>query len=143
MSPRPGLAKVRTPRHVSRTTRTFVRTLDGAVRDWIERADVMSEGAVRGAGGSAATYFGSSSILLAWELAPAAELRDPALLPLFENDPHVRVRVLRIARREAEARGGDLSVVFADITASVTSKGVLLSVDVEAKVRVALQISRR
>lgn len=142
MSPRPGLAKVRSPRHVSRTTRSFVRTLDGAIRTWIEVADVVSEGSLR-PGTPGASYFGSSSILLTWERAPAAELRDPALLPLLENDPHVRVRALRIARREAEARGGELGVVFADLSASVGARGFVICVDVEARVRVALGISRR
>ncbi|NUP09012.1 MAG: hypothetical protein HOW73_23425 [Polyangiaceae bacterium] len=142
MSPRPGITKVRRPPYVSRTTKSFVKTLDAAVKAWVELADVVSEGSTREDAGGRATYFGSSSILLEWDRAPAEELRDPALAPVLANDPHLKLRVLRIARREAEARGGELRAMRADLVARTSRRGLMLVVDVEATVSSLVKISR-
>lgn len=146
MSPRPGLTKVRRIPHISKTTRSFVRTLEGAVRRWLELADVVSEGAAgRGAKASGRLiYFGSTSILLQWDRAPDETLCDPAVYGALNSDPHLRLRALRVARREAEARAGeDLLQVRADITTRSTARGFLITVDVEAELANRALLSRR
>lgn len=146
MSPRPGLAKVRSIPHVSRTTKSFVRTLEGALRSWLELGDVISEGAATSQKGKPdrPTYFGSTSILLAWNRAPDDKLRDPAAYGALDGDPHLRLRALRIARREAEARAGqDLLQVRADISTRRTEHGFLITIDVEAELATKALMSRR
>lgn len=145
MLPRPGIAKVRRARHVTRLTKSFVRTLPAGVGAWLEQADVVSEGEVRADEvGAGATYFGSSSIALAWESAPDETLSERAAWPALESDPHLRVGALRIARREAEARaGGDLSTMRADLDARAGVSGVVLTIDVEARVITNVKVSRK
>lgn len=135
MPSRPGLAKVRRPPHVTIKLKSFVRTFDGAIRDWLELADVVSEGTLRASlEGRDATYFGSTSIILEWSRSHAGTRpQDADVMRALTRDPHLRVRALRLARREAEVRAGsDLSVLRADFDARATIRGVVLTIDVEA-----------
>lgn len=143
MSPRPGLVKVRRAPHFSTTTKSFVKLLDGAVKTWVELADVVSEGSSQSDAQGRPVYFGSSSIVLEWSRAPDERLCDPELSPLVMSDPHLRVRALRIARREAEVRaGGELCSMRADLLAHTSRRGIVLTIDVEARVSVGVKISR-
>ena len=98
-----------------------------------ESADVMSEGAPRGEG-SERSYFGSSNIILL--VAP----EDPnqtvqSLAGAIACDPHVRLRAMRVARREAAQRANaPLERVRTEITVSPCATGVAVHVDVEALV---------
>lgn len=135
MPSRPGLAKVRRPPHVTTKLKSFVRTFDGAIRDWLELADIVSEGALRaGVDGQRASYFGSTSIILEWSRSlSGVRPEDVDVMRALTRDPHLRVRALRLARREAEVRAGsELSVVRADFDARATLRGVVLTIDVEA-----------
>jgi hypothetical protein len=50
-------------------------------------------------------------------------------------DPHVRLRAVRTARREAQQRAqGPLDSLRAEITVSPSSRGVRVHVEVEARV---------
>lgn len=144
MSPRPGITKVRRIPHLTRTTKSFVRTLDGAVKEWVELADVVSEGGPSPSEGGGTTYYGTSSVMLEWTRSTDPELCDPSAFGAIANDPHIRLRVLRIARREAEVRaGGDLGIMRADIAVHSSARGVVLTVEVEARVASTVKISRR
>jgi hypothetical protein len=98
-----------------------------------EKADVVSEGAPRGEGSERA-YFGSSDIVL----PVPSDRNGPTLEDLARavaKDPHVRVRALRMARREAAQRAnGPLDCMRAEITVRPTARGVAVHVDVEARV---------
>lgn len=146
MPSRPGLAKVRRPPHITTKLKSFVRTFDGAVRAWIDVGDIVSEGSLRpGADGRESTYFGTTSILLEWSRSVAGmRPENEAVVAALTQDPHLRVRALRLARREAEVRAAtELSVLRADFDARATARGVVLTIDVEAIAIVHAKISRR
>jgi hypothetical protein len=94
----------------------------------------MSEGAPRGEG-SDRSYFGSSNIILL--IAPQGpEQTAQSLAGAVALDPHVRLRAMRVARREASQRAnGPLDRMRTEITVSPCAKGVAVHVEVEAQVR--------
>jgi hypothetical protein len=133
--PHPGLAKVRVAPLVRRRLMELITAESGPFRDVVEGADVVSEGRTEIEGGSL-VYYGSTSVLLlrrgAGGALPDAEIE--AMAALLRRDPHVRVRVLRIAHREAAARaGGPLGTVRAEIDVSPSARGVALLVEVVAR----------
>lgn len=131
-TPRPGLAKVRTPPILRYRAVRLMAALDGRVRDLIDGADVMSEGATRTEGG-ASIYYGSTSLLFE---ADSGELRDDVLghlAEIFCQDPHARLRAVRIAYREALSRArAPLGPVKAELTVDRNARGLTLCVDVVA-----------
>src|SRR5690349_13684308 len=102
----------------------------------------MSEGAPRGEG-SERSYFGSSNIILL--IAP----EDPGqsvqtFAGAVARDPHVRLRAMRVARREAAQRAkAPLDKVRAEITVSPCATGVSVHVEIEALVLPDRRAKRR
>lgn len=135
MVPRPGPTKVRAIPLLRTRERRLVALTEGVLRDWLERADVVSEGQEqRSEDGS--TYYGTTSILLAFDSAPAAALEDLATLGAIAEDPHLRLRVLRVARREAEARAtGALETLRTELVVHRTTRGLTITIEVEARAR--------
>jgi hypothetical protein len=133
--PRPGLAKARAQNLLRRRQIDLVATEDGPLRALVEAADVVSEGLARVEGGGR-VYYGSTSVLLpAVSRGGALPDADVATLArLLGSDPHLRVRALRIACREAQARAGSIGTVRAEIVITTTRAGVELVVDVVAVV---------
>ena len=133
MPQRPGLAKVKSAPLVRRRRADLVAPLEGRWREIIETADVVSEGKPRDEGGTL-FYYGSTSILLR-----AGELVDEdleELAAILRHDPHTRVRAIRVARREAATRASaPLGSMRAEILVRATSDGVLVTVDVVARMR--------
>lgn len=115
---------------------------DYRVRELFESADIMSEGANR-PDGAVQVYYGTTSIRLAWESAggPIPDAARRELATILPQDPHARVRALRIACREALVRAGNpLEKIRAELRFEVTSDAIRIHVDVEAK---HLQHARR
>src|SRR6266545_3558939 len=130
---RPGLAKTRQqPLFQIRDVR-LAASSDARWSELFEKADVVSEGGAFGEGPERA-YFGSSNIvLLLRPERPGVTMEQ--LASAVALDPHVRVRALRMARREAEQRAnGPLDRVRAEITVSPSPRGVAVHVDVHAQV---------
>lgn len=105
-------------------------------RELFESADVMSEGATREEP-EGPVYYGSTSVLLKLVskggLLPDVDLA--RLLTLVPNDPHARLRAIRIARLEAQLRsGGTLGQVRAEVTVKRDPRGIRVDIDVEADV---------
>jgi len=95
------LAKTRGERLLRTRHISFVRTSDGRFRDLLDSADVISEGAAR-AEGTGPVWYGSTSLIVA---VPFEGLEERALFAeVAARDPHVRVRAIRIAKREASIR---------------------------------------
>ena len=93
----------------------------------------MSEGAARGEGNER-SYFGSSNIILLIA-AEGPEQTAQSLAGAVARDPHVRLRAMRVARREAAQRANaPLDRVRTEITVSSCATGVAVHVDVEALV---------
>lgn len=109
---------------------------DYRIRELFESADVMSEGAWRPTPDGARHYFGTTSIVLPVHSAGGA-IPDAQLAPLtalFLRDPHVRLRALRIACREANVRAESaLGSVRAELTIVRDVHGIRIHVDVEAQ----------
>jgi hypothetical protein len=95
----------------------------------------MSEGAARDER-DCTTYYGTTSIVLLTESCggqiPDAELSRVARL--IAQDPHARLRAVRIAWREARVRANfPLAQLRADLCFSTTTDGIKVDVDVEAQ----------
>jgi hypothetical protein len=120
---------------VARRTVVLSATSAGRWRAIVEAADVVSEGQTK-AEGDRLVYYGSTSVLLLAR-ASGGELPDAevaAYAAVLRVDPHVRLRVLRIARREAAARaGGPLGTLRAEIDVATSARGVSLLVEVVAR----------
>lgn len=132
---RPGPRKVRRLPIGSRRTCQFVQSIDYSWRELFEKADVVSEGAVRDEA-DGPVYYGSTSVLLATSLYggeyPKAD-RD-ILMQLIASDPHARVRAVRIACLEAQLRARrSIGAVRAELTIRLDPRGVRIDIDVEAR----------
>lgn len=109
---------------------------DYRVRELFDAADVMSEGAWREGSTGARHYFGTTSIFLSLEgLAEAsAPKQQPALGVLLRADPHVRLRALRIACREARVRArDDLCSIRAELSFALEPRRICIHVELEAR----------
>ncbi len=111
----------------------LVASSDGRWGELFDKADIVSEGAAIGEGDERA-YFGSSNIVLLLALERTGHTCEQ-LASAVALDPHVRLRALRVARREAAQRAkGPLDRVCAEITVSPCARGVVVHVDVRAHV---------
>jgi hypothetical protein len=123
------LAKTKRPPLLTHKTVRLIASSDARWAELFEEADIVSEGAPRDIGAHVA-YFGSTDILLRTQEAKSDDLAKVAL-----RDPHLRLRAVRTARREAAQRaGGPLDRLHAEITVSSDARGVTVHVEVEAHV---------
>jgi hypothetical protein len=129
----PGLAKTsEMPLFHSRTL-LLLSSSDARWEKLFEKADIVSEGAPRGEG-QERSYFGSSDIVLPVRPERAGDTME-SLAGAIAMDPHVRVRAVRMARREAQQRAqGPLDSLRAEITVSPCAHRVTVHVEVEARV---------
>jgi hypothetical protein len=129
----PGLARTKRAQLFHSRTLRLVAASDARWGELFDTADVMSEGAPRGEGSERA-YFGSSNIILL--IAPEGPYQSAHnLAGAVARDPHVRLRAMRVARREAGQRANaPLDRVRTEISVSLCATGVAVHVDVEALV---------
>ena len=124
----PGLAKAK-PTLMLTAYEPRVRTSDAAWREAFSRADIMSEGAVRDER-EGRVWYGTTSLLVPLDRALTAPYAPHALA---ERDLHVRLRVTRIARCEAQVRApASLGPVKCDLRFSSHPGGLRVDVEVEA-----------
>jgi hypothetical protein len=119
----PGVAKVRRTQAVSARTLDLVALRDGWWSGFLEVADIASEGAIEKLADGEA-YYGSTSIRCVVDPAamPAHIAGPDALAALLVSDPHARLRLLRLAHRQAMVEasrhaGAELGVMQAEMTA--------------------------
>jgi hypothetical protein len=133
--PRPGLAKARQPPLLKRRELVLWHGSDYRWRELFEAADVLSEGATRKSADEA-TYYGSTSIVMCPEVpvgAPALTQRE--LASLMAADPHVRLRAVRIACREAQVRAkAPMGKIHAEVAVKPDVIGVRIHIEVQASV---------
>jgi hypothetical protein len=114
-------------------TLVLVTSSDARWAELFEKADVVSEGAPRPSGDER-VYFGCTDIVLHLPLERAGQT-PTRMAAAVARDPHVRVRALRAARREATQRAqGPLDRLSAEITFGINDRGVVVHVEVEARV---------
>ena len=119
----PGVVKVRTIPTLRTREVSLVSLTEGLVRDWLDGSDVMSEGAAVSDG----AYFGTTSIVIAITDARRHEIESALVV-----DPHMRVRALRIAVREARGRGAD-GTLYAEFSIVRNARGIVVTIDIESR----------
>jgi hypothetical protein len=112
------------------------QSADYRLRELFEAADVMSEGATRSEP-DGATYYGSTSVLLPFVSHGGFVPNDRAadIVRLVANDPHARLRAIRIACLEAQVRSAaPIGRVRAELFVRADTRGIRVDVEVEARV---------
>jgi len=128
----PGLAKTRGERLVRVRVVTALRTSDARFRAMFETADVLSEGSVVSAS-SVSTWFGTTSLILAWPPGMVSPAERAFVAALASRDPHVRLRAVRVAHREAALRApGSLGCLECEVRVEAGDDGLRIDVDVQA-----------
>lgn len=108
----------------------LVRGSSARWKELLDTADVMSEGGEREDDGGPA-WFGSTSLIVAVDATSDEERRFMASVAV--RDPHVRLRAIRIARREASSRASaPLGRATCEVRASADPRGVRIDVDLQA-----------
>jgi hypothetical protein len=124
---RPGLAKAKQVPVSASQMFERVRTFDAYWRLCFERADIVSEGSLRGR-----TWFGTSSILLPVDNSVKTT---GELVALAQSCVHFRTRAVRLAQREAQNRAPvALAASRCELRIECYSKGLKIDVEVEADI---------
>jgi hypothetical protein len=124
----PGIAKVRNPQPLATRAVALTRADDTLWAWMFDQADIISEGATDREG-TVHVYRGTTSIIL-----PVGDSLRTATL-----DPHLRLRAVRIAHREAQVRAaGSLGPVHMDIVVRSTDHEVRIDVELDALVDVVV-----
>jgi len=124
---RPGIRKTRGLPLVRERRVTLVRAVDPRWAELFEHADVISEGSAR-AEDEGRMWYGSTSLILDTGTEDATYLA-----AVVDRDPHVHLRAMRTARREAQVRApGGLGRLTCEIRVSAEKSGVRIDVDVQA-----------
>ena len=141
--PGPGITKVRHPHPVATRVVSLVRAGDGHWATLFDRADVVSEGAAEQEGPSL-VYRGTTSIILRWsamqqEVAETPSWACEERVRAVAMDPHLRLRAVRVAQREAQSRApGMLGTTRMDLFVRSEEREVRIDVDVDAVVEAGL-----
>lgn len=112
-------------RVVQHQTRHLVAVIEGFWARVIDRADVVSEGAVV-TEAEGAVYYGSTSVRCCPEPLPEAlqGLDSASLGRLLCADPHARLRLVRLIHREATARvQGSVDTVRIELRSQAITPG--------------------
>jgi hypothetical protein len=132
----PGPAKAGQFRFIESRAVEVFRSADYRWRELLERADVMSEGAIRN-DVDGPSYYGTTSLLLpiASEGGVVPDELSRELARLVTHDVHARVRAIRIACREARVRSvHPIGRIRAELVVRDDPRGIRIDVDVEARV---------
>ncbi|WP_394820536.1 hypothetical protein [Pendulispora albinea] len=93
-------------------------------------ADVISEGAIT-VEESGSVWYGSTSFIVAVPFDTEEERQ--LFAEVAARDPHVRVRVLRIAKREASIRAtAPLGRASCELRMAADERGLVIDVDIQA-----------
>jgi len=126
----PGLAKIRDGGLVTARQALLVSCLDARWRAIFDGADAVSEGAAR-AEGAGSTWYGSTSLVLT--LPAASDDERSFVAGVAASNPHVRLRAVRITRREAETRAPlPLGRAHCEVRAVAHLRGLRIDVEVQA-----------
>ena len=123
----PGLAKVRLQPLVLTRQMQVVRAHSARWAQLFERADIISEGSARSET-SGRMWYGTTSVIL-----PTGDGDTTLLAAVATRDMHVRLRAVRVARREACMRApGRLGRLACEVQVKADARGVRIDVDVQA-----------
>jgi hypothetical protein len=109
-----------------------VRAPDPRWRELFDAADVVSEGSVRQET-AGRVWYGSTSLILTVTAGDAPGRDNAFLAGLVEGNPHLRLRAVRTAHREACSRApGRLGRFTCEMHVAADVRGVRIDVDVQA-----------
>jgi hypothetical protein len=131
---KPGVRKARDVALLQQRQRSMWQCSDALARSLLESADVMSEGASRDEG-ERSVYYGTTSLLLLLA-SRGGRIPDDKVneaLRWLQADPHLRLRVVRLAQREAAQRANcELHCLHAEVTFFNVEGALRVDVEVEA-----------
>ena len=133
-----GLAKARLRRAFTLERVTRARSEDAFWRDLFKSADVMSEGAVQGT--RDASYYGTTNIVVTFP-AHFESNECAAHAAVARACVHVKLRALRVARREAQSRA-NLDLAASHCELAFTSDATRLHIHIELSAKVLHKNSR-
>ena len=109
---------------------SFVRASDARLRDLLTSADVISEGAQQ-TEDTGSVWYGSTSLIIS---IPFERIDERQLFAeVAARDPHVRVRALRIAKREASIRASaPLGRASCELRIVADERGLRIDIDIQA-----------
>lgn len=126
----PSLAKTRGDRLLATRSYLLVRGSDARFRDLLSAADAVSEGAAR-TEGTDVVWYGSTSLVV--DLPPEHRGGRAFVVQMAMRDPHLRLRVIRLAKREAAMRApGPLGRAVCEVRFSSDERGLRIDVEVQA-----------
>jgi hypothetical protein len=126
----PGLAKSNVHRVWARRRAVLLQSIDGRWKEFFLLADTVSEGAVRHEK-DGDVWYGSTSIVLRIPVTSPEE--HELLTALSMHDPHVRLRAVRTAHREATLRApAELDCLRCELHYVREPTGLRIDVDVQA-----------
>ncbi|MBI5533410.1 MAG: hypothetical protein HY898_11890 [Deltaproteobacteria bacterium] len=132
----PGLAKCGLAHPFPKRVLNLVRCADALWSEWLEHADVVSEGRIESEGG-VAMYRGTTSVIVL-SIRHGGCVPDEAVdsaTQVAMRDPHFWLRAMRIARREAVSRtDGSLDRIQVELHVRVDPRGIRVDIDVEGRV---------
>jgi hypothetical protein len=140
----PGLAKSKKARLIESRSFDWIRCTDYRWRDLFNKADIISEGAVR-KDPDGPIYYGATYIRFRFDSIEETlqTIERQRLAKIMQFDPHVRLRAMRLACIEARVRSNsEFSHVTTDITVSEDETAVSICVDIEAKLISAYSAAR-
>jgi hypothetical protein len=110
----------------------LLQATDARWRLLFDAADTVSEGSVRDEK-TGRIWYGSTSLILRVDAGDAGGVDPAVLAALAGRNPHVRLRAVRVARREACARApGGLGRFTCEIRVEPNRRGVRIDVDGQA-----------
>ncbi len=132
----PGLIKIRAPSPVTRRLLSVVGASDSLWAALFEHADVVSEGLSSEEQGKL-VYRGTTSVILLDDRYGGllTVSQSAQMAKIAGSDPHLRVRLVRLAQREALSRVSQpLDCTYIEIIVRSDPRGICAEMDVFAQV---------
>ena len=128
----PGLKKAKLPPLLRERWVRLLAVTEGRVRDLVDGADIVSEGGMKDEAG-VPTYYGTTHLIIRADAFEGIE--SEVVAHVLRSDPHTRLRVVRVAHREATSRIlGRPSRLLLDIEIDIKPNCITIAVDVVARV---------
>ena len=132
----PGLAKCGVAHPFPTRVLNLVRCADALWSEWLQHADVVSEGRLEREHG-VTMYRGTTSVIVLSDRYGGIVPHDAvdSATHVAMRDPHFWLRAMRIARREAVSRtDGTLDRIQVELHVRADPRGIRVDIDVEGRV---------
>jgi len=128
----PGLKKAKLPALLRERWVRLLALTEGRIRELVDEADIISEGGVREESG-VSTYYGTTSLIIGTDVLEGASTE--VITHVLRCDPHTRLRLVRVAHREATSRiAGRAGALSLEMEIDVTAQRITIRIDAVARV---------